>query len=119
MYIGRTEDEAETPILWPLDAKIKVIRKDSDARKDLRQEEKGMTRMRWLDGIINSVDISLRNLREIVKDRESWHAAFHGVTNSQTLLNNQTTIKGGGRKTSIVGGISINFLYLLDYCNGG
>ena len=46
--------------------------------------------MRWLDSILDSVDMSLSQLREIVKDREAWHAAVHGITKSQTGLNNST-----------------------------
>ena len=57
IFIGRTDNEAETPILWPPDVKNWLLGKDPDAGKDWRQEEKGMKRMRWLDGITSSMDM--------------------------------------------------------------
>ena len=55
------------------------------------RRKKGRQRMRWLDGITDLMDMSLSKLREIVKDRETWHAAIHGVPKSQTKLNNNNT----------------------------
>ena len=71
----------------------RLIRKDPDSGKDWRQEEKGTTEDEWWDGITDLTDMHLSKLHEMVKDREAWHAAVHGVSKGQTWVSNcKTTI---------------------------
>ena len=90
MFIGRTDIEAETPILWPPDAKSWLIWKDPDTGKIYGRRRRGWQRMRWLDGITDSMDMRLGRLWEVVMDREPWHAVIHGVTKSRTWLRDRT-----------------------------
>ena len=92
VFFEGNDAKAEAPVLWPPHSKSWLIWKYLMLGGIGGRRRRGWQRVRWLDGIMDLMDVSLSEFQELVMDREAWHAAIHGVTKSQTRLSDWTEL---------------------------
>ena len=101
VFNGKTDAVAETPVLWPSDVKSWLIEKTLMLGKIEGRRGRGWQRMRWFDGITDSMDMGLCELRQLVMDREAWRAVVHGLTKSWTRLSDWIELNWVGKGASL------------------